>query len=91
MITQEKITNEMIDTVYQALKDRRIHPEGEFDKKGRWYPSDDENSDNYTNNLRSPSNNWPYSYLLGARTKKHVKSLAEINPEFFIIKYKSVI
>lgn len=76
-------TKEQIDLVYTSRKNRLTHPEGNFDKQGRWYPSENENSDNYTQRLRSPSKAYPYSYLLGARTRKHIKALSECNPSYF--------
>ncbi len=72
-----------IQTVYEARKNRMVHPAGKFDNGGRWYPSDDENADNFTARLRSPSRAWPYSYMTGARTRKHVAALAEANPAYF--------
>jgi glycosylphosphatidylinositol transamidase (GPIT) subunit GPI8 len=71
-----------INTVYMALKERDIHPDGTFDNKNRWYPSADEDID-ITNSVRSPSAAWPYSYLTACRTKKHVKTLLEHSPELF--------
>lgn len=72
-----------IQTVYEARKNRLVHPNGKSDNGGRWYPSEDENADNYTDRLRSPSRSWPWSYMTGARTRKHVAALAEANPAYF--------
>lgn len=72
-----------IQKVYEARKARLLHPDGHFDNGGRWYPSDRENSDGFTAGIRSPSRAWPYSYMVAARTRKHVKALAEANPDFF--------
>ena len=58
-----------IQTVYTARKERIIHPEGKFDNASRWYPSESEDADGFTRNLRSPSRAWPYSYMTGARTR----------------------
>lgn len=79
-----EITTEQINKLYQARKDRLIHPKGSFDKAKRWYPTDEENSDNFTATVRSPSARYPYSYMLAARTLKHVKALAVANPEYFV-------
>ena len=75
-------TTEQINVVYRALQDRVIHPEGEFDKGGRWYPSEKENQ-GVTDIIRSPSKAYPYSYLVACRSKKHVKAIAENAPELF--------
>lgn len=72
-----------IQTVYTARKERLTHPNGKFDNAGRWYPSEAEDADGFTNHLRSPSRAWPYSYMTGARTRKHIAGLAESNPEYF--------
>jgi hypothetical protein len=76
-------TKQQINAVYAARRDRLVHPRGNFDKQGRWYPSDAENADGYAGSLRTPSKAWPYSYLTGARTLKHVKGLATANPALF--------
>ena len=54
-----------------ALRDRRLHPDGEFDKAGRWYPSDAEKCPQ-CDSMRSPSRAWPYSYMVHCRTINHV-------------------
>ena len=75
-------TTEQINTVYRALQDRVIHPEGDFDKQGRWYPTSEEDQ-GVTAVIRSPSKAYPYSYLVACRSKKHVKAIAENAPELF--------
>lgn len=67
-----------IKSVYEARRDRWVHPEGTFDGAGRWYPSDTEDADGFTSSIRSPSRAWPYSYMVAARTKKHVTALIQI-------------
>jgi len=64
--------NEIINSIYEILKNRVIDPSGEFDDKGRWYA-------NNTNliNVRPPSLAWPYSELLACRTKKYVTKCYE--------------
>ena len=81
---------EQIDLVYQARQARLTHPRGEFDKQGRWYPSGDENSDNFTSAIRSPSRNWRYSYMVAARTRKHIAALAHCNPVYFDVLVKEI-
>ena len=62
----------IITTVYSELKNREIHPAGEFDSAGRFYLN---NSDLV--NVRTPSRTWPYSQMVAGRTKKYVKKVAE--------------
>ena len=51
------------------------HPEGTFDKAGRWEPSDIENCDNYTRWIRTPSRAWPNTYNHAARSLEHCEAL----------------
>lgn len=57
-------------------KRRLEHPDGTFDRAQRWYPASSEglNTDCY----RSPSREYPYSYLLACRTAVHCARLAGI-------------
>lgn len=73
----QKILSEIVKKVYEARRDRQVNPDGSFDNKSRWYPSDAENLDNFTASIRSPSAAWPYSYMVAARTKKHCTALIE--------------
>ena len=58
--------------VWDARSDRRTHPEGTFDDKGRWYPSPREDAGgDVQNHARAPSVAHKYSYMLRARTKAH--------------------
>jgi len=68
----KKIDNNIVEEIYQALKNREINPSGTFDKGGRFYA---ENSDCI--NVREPSRRWPYSEMVACRTKKYVKKVAE--------------
>lgn len=56
---------------WKALKDRAINPDGEFDPKGRWEPSDDERRE-CCRSIRSPSVKWPYTILKHCRSVEHV-------------------
>ena len=56
---------------YLNLKSRKIHPDGEFDKQRRWYPSDDEMCD-CCKNIRRPSSSYPFSLMMHCRTAEHV-------------------
>ena len=76
------LQTQKIAIVYFALKERLIHPEGEFDKQGRWYPSDEENC-GVSRTHRSPSRAYPYSYMTACRSRKHVKDVSEQSPELF--------
>ena len=58
---------------YEALQSRAIHPDGTFDKSGRWYPSGEEIQPCCAG-VRAPSRSYPYSYLTHARTAGHVAS-----------------
>jgi hypothetical protein len=58
---------------YIARRDRTEHPEGTFDKAGRWYPTVSEKLN--TSAFRSPSREWPYSYMLACRSLAHVAAL----------------
>jgi hypothetical protein len=73
-----------IALLFAARKFRIVNPEGEFDSGGRWHPSDSENADFFTAGIRSPSRTWPFSYMLAARTRKHIKALADVSPEFVL-------
>jgi hypothetical protein len=72
---QRKAFAALVDAVYDARKDRDVHPEGTFDKAMRWYPSDREDCGGSGTRVRSPSRKWPYSYMLRCRTKDHVRTL----------------
>jgi len=59
---------------YVARRDRIIHPDGSFDKAGRWYPTDEETQE-CCEGIRSPSRAYPYSYMVHCRTIQHVAHL----------------
>lgn len=71
-----------IQAVYEARKERLIHPVGQFDKQGRWYPSADEDC-GVSATVRTPSRAWPYSYMVACRTRKHAAALATMAPDLF--------
>lgn len=60
---------------YERRKAGGEFPSGGKDRAGRWYPSDDENVDDYTSHLRSPSRSWPWSLFKGAFTLDHCLAL----------------
>lgn len=74
-----KTTNNL-DTItaaaheFVARKNRQSHPEGTFDKQGRFYPSDRE-FQACCSSIRTPSRAYPYSYMTHCRTADHVAHL----------------
>lgn len=66
------VSKDDLKEVYLMLKERKLHPVGEFDKRGRFYLEDDELVD-----VRSPSAAYPYSQMSAGRTSKFVKAMAE--------------
>jgi hypothetical protein len=63
---------------FKARQERREHPSGDFDKAGRWYPSDEEKQD-CCSSIRGPSRRWPMSYMVHCRTLKHVANLMGVD------------
>ena len=59
---------------YLARQARDEHPDGAFDAKGRWYPSEEEHRP-CCDHIRPPSRRWPYSLLLHCRTITHIANL----------------
>lgn len=66
------VSKDDLKDVYLLLKERKLHPVGEFDKRGRFYLEDDELVD-----VRSPSASYPYSQMHAGRTAKFVRAMAE--------------
>jgi len=54
------------------LKDRDIHPDGFFDRGGRWFPFKETAS---LREVRAPSKPYPFSYLRHCRTAKYQAQL----------------
>lgn len=75
MLTHEQ----KVKTVYYLMKNRLVHPEGTFDKAGRWYP---DNMYECCSDIRGPSRSYPYSYMLHCRTKKHIDTVLNNDPNF---------
>jgi hypothetical protein len=78
-ISQEGDTmdkRQAIQSIFEARQERSLHPDGEFDSKSRWFPSDEERCD-CCNYIRFPSAAFPYSYMVHCRTKKHIQKLVE--------------
>lgn len=64
------------EVAYDRRRLREVNPEGDFDKRGRWHPTDREDAGDVAGAVRAPSAAWPYSYLLRCRTRKHCAALA---------------
>lgn len=56
---------------YLSLQKREKHPDGQFDKQGRWYPSEEEWQE-CCSQVRSPSRGYPYSLMTHCRSAEHV-------------------
>ena len=56
---------------FESRKNRISNPAGNFDKGGRWYPSEQERA-SCCSSVRAPSRTFPYSCLTHCRTLKHI-------------------
>lgn len=76
MLAREPFTQAEIDAArrYVALQTRTAHPDGKFDRGGRWYPTEP-----CACAVRAPSRAHPYSYLLHCRTAAHVAETAGVS------------
>ncbi len=63
---------------YNRRQERREHPDGEFDKAGRWNESDTEHRD-CCNKIRYPSRSYPYSRMVHCRTAEHIAHLYDVD------------
>jgi len=59
----------IINLVHELLDKRVIHPNGTFDKQGRWY-----SNNSHIISVREPSRAYPYSQMKHCRTKKYVQN-----------------
>ncbi len=73
----EKTNLERAVDCYKARQERREHPEGKFDKGGRWYPSETE-WQTCCGLIRTPSRMWPYSLMKHCRSVEHVANLYSV-------------
>ena len=64
------ISKTEIKEVFTMLKNRELHPCGEFDEKGRFYLED-----SHLVNVREPSKRYPYSQMTAGRTMKFVEAI----------------
>ena len=69
-------SSRIVNQVFFSRKNRHSHPDGTFDKGGRWYPSFWEECE-CCSGIRNPSRHFPYSYLHHCRTKKHITNLVQ--------------
>ena len=66
---------EIINKIFEMAKSREIHPSGDLDKAGRWYPDDLLSA--LMDSVRSPTRSYPWSYMSHCRTKKFIKKCVE--------------
>ena len=77
-------TLERVQAAFQAYarwlrrQARTEHPDGSFDNANRWEPSAEENCDNFTRWIRSPSRAWPNTYMKAARSLEHCEALNDV-------------
>lgn len=64
---------------YVRRQSRESHPEGEFDDKARWYPSDAEYQA-CCDDIRAPSAHWPNSLNKHCRSIAHISNLFRLTP-----------
>tara|TARA_R110002126_G_scaffold17570_2_gene68297 strand:- start:802 stop:1047 length:246 start_codon:yes stop_codon:yes gene_type:complete len=62
---------EIVNAVYNDLKNRKIHPSGKWDNGGRFYATNED-----LINVRAPSRAHPLSQMAACRTKKYVTKVA---------------
>lgn len=64
--------------LWRRRKSRAEHPDGSFDKAGRWYPSHTESQD-CCRYIRRPSRIFPYSFITHCRSKEHIANLLGVS------------
>jgi len=80
----------VIKWMYERRRDRIVHPDGKFDNAKRWYPSEDEKCD-CCRGIRSPSRDYPYSYMTHCRSRAHCTSLYNRSPDHYQSQYHNAI
>ena len=63
---------------YARRQSRAVHPDGNFDRGGRWYPTDDEKQ-KCCASIRQPSRAWPYTLMSHCRSMAHVAALYDVD------------
>ena len=84
-MTDSSATTSIIETtdlvtaveMYTRRQMRQAHPDGAFDRKGRWYPSESEQRPCCAG-IRSPSAAWPHSLNKHCRSVEHVAALTGV-------------
>lgn len=74
----EAMMAEWVRNLWERRYHGRSRPEGQKDGGSRWYPSDREDGDGYTNAIRSPTRRWPWSYWKAAHSRKHLAALCAL-------------
>lgn len=69
---QHSLSRDELKQIYLWLKDRKLHPKGEFDRAKRFYLKDRELVD-----VRPPSAKHPFSQMQAGRTSKFVNAMAD--------------
>jgi hypothetical protein len=72
---------------YAKLKSRDNHPEGIFDKVGRWYPNIRLTC---CGNIRSPSRNFPLSLNKHCRSAEHVANIHQVDKAQMVKAYNLI-
>jgi len=80
MCTLKVVNNNVIKATEEYLnrKERKTHPDGEFDKSSRWYPSDKEACDKCWE-VREPSRAYPNSINTHCRSIGHIASKYQVD------------
>jgi len=77
-----------VKTIHYLRKNRILHPNGRFDRGGRWYPKDEEDQE-CCSHIRSPSRDFPYSLMTHCRSRAHIMNVFTKHPNLYdsILKY----
>jgi hypothetical protein len=78
MTKYEKWVSAMASEIYRARHSGAVNPEGKSDSAKRWYPSNRESGNGHGEGVRSPSREWPYSYMSRCRSKVHCRVLVDL-------------
>ena len=77
MTKQRKARLHNAAVLLKQRQERVVNPDGAFDEKGAWYPSDAERQP-CCEGLASPTRRYPYSLVVHCRTAKHVAHLCDV-------------
>jgi len=80
MSTIKIIDNAVIQAAkeYLSRKERKTHPDGDFDKAGRWYPSGAEKC-KACSSVREPSRAYPFSIMTHCRSIGHIATKYQVD------------